>query len=143
MIRESKSQDNNEKLFYRLKNKPKEYSIRKADSKMECPFCGLAVNNLQLRFSRKEECGEKVDMNHFSNRFEAYRKEMNKIGERKRKAKQKEKDPATFNLNLKERVKKAQQKHKKADPESFNLSNNKAAKKSQMKRKWMIQNLSI
>ena len=53
--------------------------------KMECPFCRLAVKNLQLHFSRKVECGEKVDMNHFSNRFETYRKEMNKIRDREKK----------------------------------------------------------
>jgi hypothetical protein len=102
---------------------------------MECPFCRLAVKNLQLHFSRKVECGEKVDMNHFSNRFETYRKEMNKIRDREKKKKQKEKDPITFKLNRNERAMKAKQKQKEADPESFNQSNNEAAKKSQKKRR--------
>ena len=66
-------------LSYRLKNKTKTCAIKEVEGKLECPICRLSVKNVHLHFSRKADCGDKIDMDHFSNIFETYKKNVKKI----------------------------------------------------------------
>ena len=80
---------NIEKLICRLKNKANIHNFREVDGKIECPFCGIFIKNVQIHFQRKPECGVKIDMDHFKTVHEEYRKENNRIRDRMKKTKQK------------------------------------------------------
>ena len=73
------SSDNIVNLTYQLKDGTEQHSIRKVGEKMECPLCKIAVKNVHLHFSRKADCGNKIDMNHFSNIFETHKKNLRKV----------------------------------------------------------------
>jgi hypothetical protein len=153
---------NNANLYYRSVNKSSEYPIREVDGKMECPFCGIAVKNVNIHFQRMLNCGDKVDMGHFSNIFEEYRilkaRNRNRIkaqnfisrkkqtepesfrlktnaAERKKKAKQREEDPEAFRADTNAAQRKKKEKKKKADPEAFRANANAAERKKKAKQK--------
>ena len=81
-------------LFYKLNNKSVNYKIKNVEGKMECPFCKLLVKNIKIHFERKQECGTKIDIDHFANIFEAYKKAKQKEQNKKKQQTLKEKDPA-------------------------------------------------
>ena len=106
---------------------------------MECPFCRVIVKNVQLHFNRKIECGDKIDLDHFLQIFEKYRrqadKQYNKVANEKAQKKKKEANLEEFNLNNLEAVKKAQKKKKEVNLEAFNLSKLEGVEKAQKKKK--------
>ena len=65
-------------LCYRLKKITKQYIIKQSDGKMECPFCKIAVKNIKLHFDRNSECAQKIDMVHFSESYNDYKKMLDK-----------------------------------------------------------------
>jgi hypothetical protein len=64
-----------DKLCYKLKNARKTKHFRLADGKIECPFCGIFAKNVMLHFQRKQECGEKINLDHFVTIHKEYKKE--------------------------------------------------------------------
>ena len=83
----------NGNLNYKLKNNSKEYPISQFDGKMECPFCKIWIKNANLHFQKKPECGKRIDMIHFKNHFEEYRKKADGIRKRKHALNQRLADP--------------------------------------------------
>ena len=78
-------------LHYKLKNQSEEHPIRQVDGKMECPFCKAGIKNVNIHFQRKPECGGKIDMVHFSNNFEDYKKRYERVRKNKEMQKSREK----------------------------------------------------
>ena len=97
-----------------MKVKATKYAIEEINGKLTCPICGVAAKNLQLHFQRKIECGDKIDLNHFTPIHE-------EITKHRRDTKNNEK------------TKKYQKKVKDENPEAFNTKANAANKKSQKK----------
>ena len=60
-------------LCYKLRNKGKEFKIKEVEGKMQCPSCKIVVKNVQLHFSRKTDCGDKIDIKHFAQQYEKYK----------------------------------------------------------------------
>ena len=116
------SNDEIDNLHYKLKNQSEEHTIRQVDGKMECPFCKAEIKNVNIHFQRKPECGGKIDMVHFSNNFEDYKKRSERI--RKNKEMQK----------LREKQKKyRKQKNHNTTPQNAQTDNNCAT----YKRYWL------
>ena len=67
-----------ETLTCTLKETGHPIAIRLVDDKMECPFCGIFVKNIKLHFSRKNNCGNKIDLHIFANFFDVVQKRKNK-----------------------------------------------------------------
>jgi hypothetical protein len=123
------------KLCYKLKNKEKEYSIQEADGKMECPICRTLIKNVQLHFYRRIDCGDKVDMDHFTQIHEEYRKQNNRERDKIKKLKQKEANPEAFKFNHNKAQQKTREKQKEANSEAFKLNVNKAQEKTRERQK--------
>ena len=83
-------------LCYQLKNKSKESPIKVIGDKMECPFCKIVVKNMKIHFERKFECGNKVDIGHFSTIFVQYKKRNDQEKNRLYQQRYKEKDPDKY-----------------------------------------------
>ena len=124
---------NIENLSYRLKGETEQHPVKELEGKMECPFCKIAAKNLHIHLSRKRECGDKIDMDHFSSKFENYKKNLRKVKNseavNRYQNKQNETDPKKFNQKHLEAVKREQHKQKEKDLISFNQKNNEAVKK--------------
>ena len=129
---------------------------------MECPLCKIAVKNVHLHLTRMSNCGNKIDMDHFSNTFETYKKNLrkqtnleaairyqtklkaadpesfrlgNNEAERRKKKKQKDADPESFRIGNNEAEQRKKKKQKEADPESFRISSNEAEQRKKKKQK--------
>ena len=112
-------------LLYKMKNKSEEQSIKQIGGMMECPICKVPVKNVSIHFERKVECGKRIDLVDFSNKFEVYKKEANRrrrikdnANERRR---QLEKDPSYYKHAMgetrKKQAEKDPEKKKKAEEE--------------------------
>ena len=130
-----------------MKGETEQHPIKELGGKMECPFCKITVNNLQIHLSRNFDCGEKIDMDHFANISDNYKKNLKKIKNNEAvnryQNKLKSADKETFRLRNNEAVQRTKKKKKEADPESFNLKNQDAVTRTQKKQKRQIQILSI
>ena len=114
--KETKMMRQNTDLIYSLKKNDEKYSIREENGKMECPFCHNFVKNISIHFTRSANCGSQIRMNEFMETFKLYKKEKEKLDNRRRQAKHKE-------------------KQQNSNPEKFNREKNEAVKKSQAKKK--------
>ena len=130
-IKNSTTGDVIENICYKLKNSREENNIRAVGNKMECPFCQDKIKNLLIHFTRKLDCGDKINMGHFSKEFNDYKKNLVKI----RKLKWKEKNLTSVKLGNLEATKKYQQKKKDADKDAFDKENLENVKKCQQKKK--------
>ena len=134
-----KEKQSNIDLCYRMKNRTENYTIREDEGKLVCPLCNLSVKNVHLHFERKRDCGQQIDMVHFSHEYERYKrdKDRKRIRQNVRRCelKQKQADPKGYNKRKTEATKKYQNKKKQEDPTGFNKRNLEAAKKSQNKKK--------
>ena len=103
-------------LFYTMKNKAKEHSIKQVGKLMECPICKAKVKNVNLHLNRKPKCGDKIDLAEFSKRFEMYKKEIDRIKQRednqKKKIRMLEKNANYYN----EAKEKSRKKQAREDP---------------------------
>ena len=86
------SQDGIE-LCYRMKNNSQKIPIKEDAGKLECPICKLVVKNVHLHFERKKDCGKQIDMVHFSEEYERYKKakDRKRIQENTKRTRQKQK----------------------------------------------------
>ena len=108
-----------ENLSYRLKGETEQHALKELEGKVDCPFCKIAVKNIHIHLSRKRECGDKIDMDHFSSTFENYKKNLKKVKNR-------------------EAVNRYQNKQKETDPKSFKQKNLEAKNREHKNRKRRI-----
>jgi hypothetical protein len=105
------------KLSYRLKNKKKARHFMQKDGKIECPFCGIFAKNVLLHFQRKQECGNKINMEHFVTIHKEYKKENQRNNDRIRaqnyKLKQKKANPEAFKAHHNQEMHQIRDKQKK------------------------------
>ena len=73
------------KLFYKLKDKSKEFPIKEVNEKMKCPICGTLVKNIQLHFKRNSQCAANIDNVHFQAIYSEFSKQQKKERDRQRK----------------------------------------------------------
>ena len=134
-----KKEDNIPKLCYMLKHDTKEIPITIVNEKMECPICQIVVKNVQLHFRKKAGCCDKIELDHFNKTYEDYRKQndkvRNRIKQRRMKERQKEANQESFNVANRKAVENTQKKKKEDNIEEFNLANIRAVENTQKKKK--------
>ena len=120
-------------LTYKLKESNEEYPIMEANDKKICPFCKASVKNIKIHFDRAKICGEKIDIDHFSQLHNAILLEKRRHQIRRSVQQHREKlraeDPEKFN----EDKAKAKQNKRNENPQKFDEKNRKAAAKSKQK----------
>ena len=112
-------------LCYRLRDTNKEFLIKEVDNKMECPFCKILVKNVKLHFEKKLECGNRIDKDHLSTKFEQYQKMNLRKQNQMRQQKFKEKDQEKY----KKAQEQARKKRKEEDPEKYKAAYDEANKR--------------
>ena len=126
-------------ICYKLKNKASTQFIKELSGKFECPICKDKVKNVQLHLKRKERCGHKIDLEHFTtNHVEFMNKKrnyQNRINNQKAKQKAKNMNPMSFNEINKEAARKSKAKSKFEDKESFDDKKQEGCKKIKIKSK--------
>jgi hypothetical protein len=122
-----------------LKNTQRASHFRQSDGKIECPFCGIFVKNIQLHFQRKQECGDKIDRDHFMTIYEDYKKENNSnknlIRVQNFKLKLKQANPEAFRVNQNQEQQNKRDKQKASNPEAFSVHHNQEQQKARDKQK--------
>ena len=126
-------------LTYRLKKHDGEHPIMEDNNKRICPFCKASVKNIKIHFDRAKTCGDKIDMDHFSQlhktSLQEKRKHQIRIAVQKRKEKLRAEDPEKFKEANRKASAKSKQKSRNENPEKFNEQNRKADTKSKQKRR--------
>ena len=126
-------------ICYKTKNSDIIHNMTEIEGKIECPFCNEKWKNLNLHFTRRSECRSKIDMEHFSQQYEAYKNSMERKRKREKdkkyKAKLKAVDIESFKRQNIKAVEKSQQKKKDDNQELFKRKHNEAAKKYLKKKK--------
>ena len=116
------------KLCYRMRNNSQIYYIKEDAGKLECPICQLTVKNVLIHFERKSNCGKQIDMVHFSEEYERYKKAKDrkriKENTKRTQQKQKQKDLTGFQRRQTEATKKYQEKQKQKDKTDFSRKQN-------------------
>ena len=135
----SNSTSHIDKLCYKLKNARKTKIFRIADGKIECPFCGIFAKNVMLHFQRKEQCGEKLNMDHFLKIHDEYKKEnernKNRIRVQNCKNKKKETNPDAFRKNQNQEQQKKRDKQRASNLEAFKAHHNEEKQQSRDKQR--------
>ena len=124
-------------LTYRLKKHDGEHPIMEDNDKKICPFCKAYVKNIEIHFDRAKTCGDKIDMDHFSQLHKTIlqekRKHQMRIAQQKRKEKVRAKDQDKFDEDNRKAVAKSKQKSRNENPEKFAEKNRKAVARSEQK----------
>ena len=102
---------------------------------MECPICRDLAKNMQIHFQKKDYCGSKIDLNHFSPLYEEYLRQRRKDQKHKSIEKAKQKDRKSFRDKHNAADKKAKEKTKLENLAVFKEQNRVSAQKSREKAK--------
>ena len=126
-------------LTYKLRNNSEEYPIMEVDDKKICPFCQASVKNIKLHFDRNQTCGEKVDIQHFSQLHKTMmhekRKKQVRIAVQKRKDLLKATNREKFDEDNRKASAKSKQKSRNQNPEKFGEDHRNASGKYWEKKK--------
>ena len=127
------------KLTYRLKNHSEEQPIMEANDKKICPFCKASVKNIKIHFDRAKTCGEKIDIDHFTQLHQTIlldkRRHQVRIAVQQRREKLKAEDPEKFNEDNRKASAKSKKKSRNENPEKYDQRNREADTKSKQKRR--------
>jgi hypothetical protein len=127
------------KLCYRLRKKNEIFPIKDVNGRMECPICKKNFKNVKIHFERVKQCGQSIDISHFLQIYEEYRKESDKerirIKNENYQKKQREIDPDAFKQKANEADQKYKKKQKALNPDDFKQKANEADQKYKKKQK--------
>ena len=129
------------KLCYKLINKDQKCHIKEEKGKMECPICRDMAKNMKNHFQKNDHCGNKIDLNHFSQLYEEFTKQRRRDQKLKSTEKIKQKDPKSYRDKHNAAVKKANEKAKLENASNFKEQNKASAQKS--KEKAQVRNPAV
>ena len=115
-------------LCYKLKKMSKEFQFKEVGEKMECPFCKIACKNIKLHFDRNSDCAKKIDMAHFTERFERYKKIIDQEKEALKRKRNLESDPDYYN----KAKAKSRKKQQSGDPAKLQKAQHEGREKSRI-----------